>query len=64
LDLEAKARALGECELVFHLAADPEVRLGAENPDSHFTRPAIWVKDSLRCCVSSYISDPLDISLG
>jgi len=36
LDLEATARALGECELVFHLAADPEVRLGAENPDSHF----------------------------
>ena len=25
-------RALGDCNLVFHLAADPEVRAGAENP--------------------------------
>ena len=35
-DVEATTRALGESELVFHLAADPEVRLGAEDPDSHF----------------------------
>jgi UDP-glucose 4-epimerase len=28
--------ALGSCSLIFHLAADPEVRVGAENPDSHF----------------------------
>ena len=32
----ATRRALGESKLVFHLAADPEVRIGAENPDSHF----------------------------
>lgn len=36
LDSEATARALGESELVFHLAADPEVRVGAQNPDEHF----------------------------
>jgi len=36
LDVEAARRVLGECEMVFHLAADPEVRTGAWNPDSHF----------------------------
>jgi UDP-glucose 4-epimerase len=36
LDPEAIRQALGNCVLVFHLAADPEVRVGAENPDSHF----------------------------
>jgi UDP-glucose 4-epimerase len=36
LDTEATAQALAESELVFHLAADPEVRLGAQNPDGHF----------------------------
>jgi len=36
LNLDETILALGESELVFHLAADPEVRLGAEDPDSHF----------------------------
>jgi UDP-glucose 4-epimerase len=29
-------RALGACSLIFHLAADPEVRLGEEDPEKHF----------------------------
>jgi UDP-glucose 4-epimerase len=29
-------RALGGCSLIFHLAADPEVRAGEENPERHF----------------------------
>ncbi len=33
LDLKATTRVLGECELVYHLAADPEARTGAENPE-------------------------------
>lgn len=36
LDFEETSHLLGECQLVFHLAADPEVRAGAENPDTHF----------------------------
>ena len=36
LDPRAIRQALEKCVLVFHLAADPEVRVGAENPDSHF----------------------------
>jgi len=36
LDFHATREVLGDCGLVFHLAADPEVRLGAQNPDSHF----------------------------
>jgi UDP-glucose 4-epimerase len=36
LDAEATAGALGESELIFHLAADPEVRVGAQNPDAQF----------------------------
>jgi UDP-glucose 4-epimerase len=28
--------ALGDCSLIFHLAADPEVRAGEEDPDRHF----------------------------
>lgn len=36
LDVEATSQVLGDCNLIFHLAADPEVRLGALNPDSHF----------------------------
>ena len=36
LDIEATARALADSDLVFHLAADPEVRAGAENPDGQF----------------------------
>jgi UDP-glucose 4-epimerase len=28
--------ALGDCSLIFHLAADPEVRVGEENPEKHF----------------------------
>lgn len=36
LNPEAVTQALGNCSLVFHLAADPEVRVGAENPGSHF----------------------------
>jgi len=36
LDSEATSGALGECGLVFHLAADPEVRFGAENPSAQF----------------------------
>ncbi len=36
LDIEATSQALGQSELVFHLAADPEVRAGAQNPKGHF----------------------------
>jgi UDP-glucose 4-epimerase len=36
LDTEATAQALAESELVFHLAADPEVRAGEQNPDGQF----------------------------
>jgi UDP-glucose 4-epimerase len=36
LDAEATSEALGRCELVFHLAADPEVRAGAQNPEGQF----------------------------
>lgn len=35
-DLQATSQALGKCELVFHLAADPEVQAGAQNPSGHF----------------------------
>jgi len=35
-DFEGTRRALGESELVFHLAADPEVNIGGEDPGSHF----------------------------
>ena len=35
-DAAATSQALAECDLVCHLAADPEVRIGAENIDSHF----------------------------
>ena len=35
-DPTATIHALAECDLVCHLAADPEVRIGAENIDSHF----------------------------
>jgi UDP-glucose 4-epimerase len=28
--------ALGDCSLIFHLAADPEVRAGEEDPERHF----------------------------
>lgn len=38
LDFQATAHMLGECELVFHLAADSEARVGAENPDIHFKK--------------------------
>lgn len=34
LDFEATTHVLGKCELVYHLAADPEVRAGAENPET------------------------------
>jgi len=36
LDTEATAKALGGSELIFHLAADPEVQTGAQNPDGQF----------------------------
>ena len=36
LDQEATALALADSELIFHLAADPEVRAGVQNPDAHF----------------------------
>ena len=36
LDPSKTRRTLGESELVFHLAADPEVRTGAQHPRSHF----------------------------
>lgn len=36
LDFEATRQVLGDCNLIFHLAADPEVRLGTENSNSHF----------------------------
>lgn len=36
LDADATGRMLGQCDLVFHLAADPEVRAGEEDPGSHF----------------------------
>jgi UDP-glucose 4-epimerase len=36
LDREATMRALGSSDMVFHLAADPEVRAGAQNPDAQF----------------------------
>jgi len=34
--LEATQRVLEDSELIFHLAADPEVRAGAQDPESHF----------------------------
>lgn len=36
LDDGAIARAIGECDMIYHLAADPEVRTGASNPSIHF----------------------------
>jgi UDP-glucose 4-epimerase len=36
LDFRATRSVLGDCSFVCHLAADPEVRLGGQNPDSHF----------------------------
>jgi UDP-glucose 4-epimerase len=36
LDRRGTRRALGDCSLIFHLAADPEVRVGEENPERHF----------------------------
>jgi len=36
LDSETTSCVLGRSETVFHLAADPEVRVGAENPEAHF----------------------------
>jgi UDP-glucose 4-epimerase len=36
LDRRETQRALGDCSLIFHLAADPEVRVGEENPGKHF----------------------------
>ena len=36
LDFEAIENVIGNCELIFHLAADPEVRVGAQNSDLHF----------------------------
>jgi UDP-glucose 4-epimerase len=36
LDFEAMSGVLGQCGLVYHLAADPEVRIGAENPSAQF----------------------------
>jgi UDP-glucose 4-epimerase len=36
LDRKETRRALGGCSLIFHLAADPEVRAGEENPERHF----------------------------
>jgi UDP-glucose 4-epimerase len=36
LDRRRTRRALGDCSLIFHLAADPEVRVGEENPERHF----------------------------
>jgi UDP-glucose 4-epimerase len=36
LDAEATERVLGQCDFVFHLAADPEVRAGEENPCAQF----------------------------
>jgi len=38
LDGGAIARAIGECDLIYHLAADPEVRTGASDPSIHFTQ--------------------------
>jgi UDP-glucose 4-epimerase len=36
LDRETTIRALGHSEVVFHLAADPEVQAGAQSPEAHF----------------------------
>ncbi len=36
LDAQMTRRALGDSTLIFHLAADPEVRIGAQTPESHF----------------------------
>lgn len=36
LDIKATRRVLAQCELVFHLAADPEVRAGEADPETHF----------------------------
>jgi len=36
LKIKEIEKAVNHCELVFHLAANPEVRLGVENPRIHF----------------------------
>ncbi len=36
LDTNVASQVLGNCDLVYHLAADPEVRAGIENPNVHF----------------------------
>jgi UDP-glucose 4-epimerase len=38
LNRKETQRALGDCSLIFHLAADPEVRVGEEDPSRHFTQ--------------------------
>lgn len=36
LDLGKLPKASSECETVFHLAANPDVRLGSDNPKTHY----------------------------
>lgn len=36
LDLEKLPKASSDCETVFHLAADPDVRSGSNNPRTHY----------------------------
>jgi UDP-glucose 4-epimerase len=36
LDRKKTRHVLGDCSLIFHLAADPEVRVGEEKPEKHF----------------------------
>lgn len=35
IDTNVALKVLGNCNLVYHLAADPEVRVGIENPELH-----------------------------
>ena len=36
LDRESLRKALKECQVVYHLAADPEVRRGSMDPELHY----------------------------
>ncbi len=41
LDFKDTSRALEGCELVFHLAANPQVRTGITNPELHFQQNVV-----------------------
>ncbi|MDX1611737.1 MAG: NAD-dependent epimerase/dehydratase family protein [Candidatus Thermoplasmatota archaeon] len=62
LDAQALIDAASGCEVIVHAAADPDVRIGVDNPTRHFEQNVVATQNALEAARENGVSDFLFLS--